>query len=130
MSAPTQDVDWAAVERRGRRQAWLVPVALPLLLTAATARNDLLDGVGWRARAVVLAVLTLGLVAAVAHQQRPARRVRADEAVRVQYAVQHHVDPGPALRERADRQARYLDRVRWLWLGYPLMSLAFLEPAA
>ena len=121
-------VDWTAVDRRGRRQAWAAVPVLPLFLAAVVADNDLLDGVGWGVGLPVLAVVTLGLLAVTARQQAPVRRARADEAVRVQYALLHQVDPGPALRERVDRQAGHFAEIRWLGVAYPLLAVTFLDP--
>ena len=118
----TTTVDWAAIERRGRRLQWWALPAYPLLVVAygtAAGWEDLLGGaLLWGAAAVAL----LGAAALVLVGRRPRRRARTAEAQRIQHALQHHLDPGPELRERADRQARTFARTPWLGATYPLLA--------
>jgi hypothetical protein len=125
MTAPTEDVDWTAVDRRGRQLDWLALPALPLLTLAIVVvdqRLEVFDGVaGWAfVTAVVLVMIVVLLVS-----RSPQRRRRTAEAHRVQYAVRRHVDPGPELRERADRQARTYARSPWLGAVYPLLAATY-----
>ena len=123
----TPDVDWAAVEQRGRRQELLI---VPLLAAwfgswaAVTGRFIGWEGAGaWRALAAyVVAFLVLLAV------QRRMPRLRRTAAVgqRVQYALRHHVDPGPDVRGRADVFARRQARLRWVVWASPLAPLAVL----
>lgn len=125
MTAPTEDVDWAAVERRGRRLQWLAAPLFPLYVLAIVgvdSRFDTLPALlGW----VVLVAAVLVVVGLAVVGRGPDRRRRAAEARRIQYAIRHRVDPGPDLRERADRQARTFARSSWLGLVFPMLLVSY-----
>ena len=120
------DVDWAAVERRAR---WLDALAVPVLgiwfasLAALTGRSLLPGVTGWWpvAGLVVLLCLVLVLQRTVPHLRR-----NAEIGHRVQFALRHHVDPGPGARERADVFARRQARLRWVVWALPLVLLGVL----
>lgn len=127
MTAPTDEVDWAAVERRARRLNWwgirLVPMwfAAILLLTGDLGFWDGRDA--WIAL-TVYAALFLALVAAT--QWVPAWRRRAAAGSRQLYALRHHVDPGPGLRAKTDTLARRVVASRWVVWTAPFVLLALL----
>jgi len=125
MTAPTEDVDWAAVDRRGRRLPWLAVPAFALFAlaygSASTWGTALHGTLLWALP--LLAVVVLASVALVG--RRTGRRAKAVDAQRIQYAVRHHTDPGPELRERTDQQATHFARLPWLGAAYPLLALTF-----
>ncbi|SDF00695.1 hypothetical protein SAMN05660485_02461 [Blastococcus fimeti] len=125
--APAPAVDWAEVERRGRRTMLAVPAlviglgASRVLLTGdyaglhGTAARWLLVGI---AVAVLAVPLGAGTIAGL--------RARQDAAARVQHALRAHVDPGPALRARVDVLARRSLRLRWMGRALPVLPLSVL----
>ena len=125
--APAPAVDWADVERRGRRTV----LALPALVIGLGASRVLLTGdyaglhgpaARWLLVAVAVAVLAVPLAAATV----PGLRARQDTAARVQHALRAHVDPGPALRARVDVLARRSLRLRWMGRALPILPLSVL----
>jgi hypothetical protein len=121
-----QHVDWAEVHRRGRRlQVFSVlPFVVGLAaLVGLTGRWLLWEGTAaWIAVGLfVLAVLLLQVITWTVTR----RHARYAEAVRIPYAVRHGVDPGPAVRTRADSYARRMAGNGWLvWLlPFPPLGL-------
>jgi hypothetical protein len=117
--AAWEQVDWTEVERRERaREPWFVLV----LAAVAVGWGGLSDRVFFAsgtAKWVVLAgYVLLFVVMLVAQRINPRLRGRARDGYRLQYALREHVDPGPELREKADRQAGYMTRIVWFrwWL--------------
>ncbi|WP_324277547.1 hypothetical protein [Blastococcus brunescens] len=123
-------VDWAEVERRGRRAGLL----LPTLVIALGASRVLLTGDyaglhGTAALWLLLAVVVLVLAAPLAAALVPWLRARHDVAARVQYALRTHVDPGPGLRSRVDALARRSLRLAWMRRALPVLPLSVLLQA-
>jgi hypothetical protein len=122
-----QDVDWAEVERRGRRLNWLAFLGVPVFFAAIvllTGGYALWKGTGaWAA----VGALTLYLVVMQALSiVVPRFRTRTGQAFRLQYALRHRVDPGPDLREKTDGYARRMAGNAWfVWL-VPFLPLSFL----
>jgi hypothetical protein len=117
-------VDWAAVERRARAREPLFVLGLAAVVGGLAAVSDrfVLAGAGkWLLAAAYVA--GFGLLLAV-QRLHPRMRARAAEGHRVQHALREHLDPGPALRERADRQATYLAGLVWMrWWLIPVVAL-------
>ena len=130
-TAPAPDVvDWAEVDRRGRRAGLL----LPTLVLALGASRVLLTGDyaglhGEAARRLLLAVVLLVLVPPAAAAVLPGLRARQDAAARMQHALRAHVDPGPELRSRVDVLARRSLRLRWMSRTLPVLPLSVLVQA-
>ncbi len=125
--APGPAVDWADVERRGRRTMW----ALPALVIGLGASRVLLTGDyaglhGPAARWLLVAVAVAVLAAPLAAGTFPGLSARQDTAARVQHALRAHVDPGPALRARVDVLARRSLRLRWMGRALLLLPLSVL----
>lgn len=123
-------VDWAEVERRGRRAGLL----LPTLVIALGASRVLLTGDyaglhGAAARWLLVAVVLLVLAAPAAAAVVPGLRARQDAAARMQHALRAHVDPGPGLRSRVDVLARRSLRLRWMGRTLPVLPLSVLVQA-
>jgi hypothetical protein len=122
----THDVDWAQVERRGRRLNWVALLALPaffaaiVLLTGGYAFWT--GGVAWMAVGVVVAYALLLQALSVAV---PRFRARTGQGFRIQYALQQHLDPGPDLREKTDRYARRMAGTGWFAWLFPILPLSF-----
>ena len=124
----TPDVDWTAVEQRGRRVDLLAMAAVVAWFGAMAVLTDGLFGwSGTGARWVVAGYVALLVLLLVLQRTVPALRRNVVVGRRVQYGMQHHVDPGPGAREKADlyarRQAR-LGWVVWTWLLLPVTVLA------
>lgn len=121
------DVDWAEVERRGLRQQPLGVLLPPLVLGAIvllTGKFSFWAGAdAWRAIGVFVAV---GLVLGLVGMATPRFRTRAREGFRLQYALRHHVDPGPELREKADRYAHRMAGNGWMAWFFPFIPVGFL----
>ncbi len=120
-------VDWADVERRGRRTV----LAVPALVIGLGASRVLLTGdyaglhgpaARWLLVTVAVAVLAFPLAAAAV----PGLRARQDTAARVQHALRTHVDPGPGLRARVDVLARRSLRLGWMGRALPVLPLSVL----
>lgn len=120
-------VDWAEVERRGRRTV----LALPALVIGLGTSRVLLTGdyaglhgtsARWLLVAVAVAVLAVPLAAAAL----PGLRARQDTAARVQHALRAHLDPGPLLRAQVDVAARRSLRLRWMGRALPVLPLSVL----
>ena len=113
-----RDVDWAQVERRGRRLQLVsvVPFVVGLAaLVGLTGRWFLWEG----AAAWIAVGLFAGSVLVLQVIVRTVTRRRAGylEAFRIPYAVRHGIDPGPVVRERADSHARRMAANGWVvWL--------------
>jgi hypothetical protein len=122
----TQDVDWAEVERRGRRLNAVALLALPTFFAAIV----LLTGgyafwtgsVAWVAVGVVVLYVVVIQALSVAV---PRFRARTGPGLRIQYALQHHIDPGPELRGKTDRYARRMAGNRWFAWLFPALPLSF-----
>ena len=120
-------VDWTAVERRGRRWNWLGVLPLAGFFAAVvllTGKYAFWEGsAAWVAISVFpVVVLALQLI----KRASPRVRARSAEGLRMQYALRHHVDPGPGLRERTDVYARRMagnGRLGWL---LPFTPVGFL----
>jgi hypothetical protein len=126
----TPDVDWAEVERRGRRRNLLGFVIVPAFFGGTvllTGRFAFWEGAAaWVALGGFL-VLTLGV--AVVMLATPRLRARTGESVRMQYALRHHVDPGPDFRERTDAYARGMAVTGWLGWAFPLVLVTYFVQA-
>ena len=116
MSADVDQVDWAQVERRGRRRYL---AAAPAIAAWQVAWALLHQGeetwqrvVMWWLVAVTAAVGLVGLLLVHVH---PRLRARDAEHHRVVFAVRRHLDPGPGLREKADRYADRMSGNALLW---------------
>lgn len=106
-SGRSETVDWAVVERRGRRRELLLAPAFAVVLAAWALLHQRDDGVrsvvAWWAAGVIAVGGFLWLVLVLAH---PRLRAHDGERHRAAFAVRHHLDPGPGVRERADHLAR------------------------
>jgi hypothetical protein len=121
-----RDVDWAEVERRGRRLNWLALLAVPAFFAAIV----LLTGkyAFWEGRSAWLAIgvfVLYAVVMQVVSVAVPRFRARTAQAYRVQYALRHHVDPGPDLREKADRYAQRMASMGGMVWLFPIAPLSF-----
>lgn len=130
------DVDWNEGETRARRRDLL---AAPLVLIALAGLFGLTGRVAfWEGRAGWLALaIYAGAFAAIllCTRFRPRLRAKQSDAYRLRYAVAHHLDPGPHLRERADALVRRQGAVSWFrWWFYlaiplgPLMTARWDRP--
>ena len=123
----TPPVDWAAVERRARRLDLLVVPVLACWFVSWAALTDgfgLFTGPGtWWAVAGYLALFVVLLVL-----QRTVPRMRRNTVLghRIQYGLQHLVDPGPGAREKADVYARRQSRLGWVVRTWVLLPLGVL----
>jgi hypothetical protein len=123
------EIDWDDAERQRRR---LDLLTLPAVV-GWFAGIVLLTGkyAFWRGGAAWLAVVGYGVVLLVLlalARTLPRLQEKQAAANRAQVALRRHADPGPDVRERADRQARAMVRNRWFrwWLVFvvPLGSFA------
>ena len=127
----SRDVDWAEVDRRGRRQELLsvplVALAFAAMVLLRGGEFAFLEGrLAWLAAAVpVLVVVGVQVLTRAV----PRMRTRQAEAYRIQHALRQHVDPGPELRSRLDRQARYGAAVSWIVWVFPLAPIGLLLTA-
>jgi hypothetical protein len=126
----TADVDWADVERRGRRQNWLALPAVPLFFGAVvvlTGKYAFWEGSdAWLAiGAFVVFALVMQLLGVLV----PRFRARARESLRIQYALRHRVDPGPELREKTDRYAGQMAGNAWIVWLFPWWPISLLITA-
>jgi hypothetical protein len=123
VTVPGAGIDWAEAERRERlRELRAAPVLAAFLagILLMTGRFAFWTGrTAWAVTAVFLAGFVLLLAAT-----RLVPRLRATTRVglRLQFALREHVDPGPPLRSRADRQARYIAATGWVGWGVPLAA--------
>lgn len=122
-----EDVDWAEVERRGRRLQLVsaVPFVVGLAaLVGLTGRWFLWEGApAWIAAGLFAgAVLVLQVIAWTITR----RRANHLEAFRIPYAVRHGVDPGPGVRAKADSYARRMAANGWLVWLLPFAPLGLL----
>jgi hypothetical protein len=128
MTAP--DVDWAEVERRGRRSNWLALPAVPLFFGAVvllTGKYAFWEGTqAWLA---VGAFVVFAVVMQVLSMVVPRFRARAGASFRIQYALRHRVDPGPELREKADRYAAQMAGNSWIAWLFPWWPIALVLTA-
>lgn len=130
MTGPTDDVDRTAVGRGRQWRRWLSLAAVMVCSAAfvvvlSGSIPALLGPLGW---AVVAAYLIACLVAD-RQGRRPDERRRSADARRIEHALREHLDPGPELRERADRQAQHLSRAGWSAPVFPLLLLTLLDDA-
>jgi hypothetical protein len=121
VSAGASEIDWHEAERRERRRDVLVTPGIVaffvgiVLLTGGFGFWT--GGVAWAIVGVFL--VSLVLVSASSHLV-PRLHTRTSAGYRIQAALRQHVDPGPELRARTDRQARYLAGISWAgWLVVP-----------
>ena len=122
------EVDWSEVETRARRREL---ITIPVLLAVLVALFGLLGRFAfWEGRAawVALAVyVALFAAILVVSRVRPRLRAKQRDAYRLLYAVAHHLDPGPSLRDKADalvRRQRALSWFRWwIYLVIPVGPL-------
>ena len=123
----TPDVDWAAVEQRGRRVDLLAMAAVVAWFGSMAALTDGLFGwSGTGARWVVAGYVALFVLLMVLQRTVPALRRNVVVGRRVQYGMQHHVDPGPGAREKADLYARRQARLGWVVWTSLLLPVAVL----
>ncbi|TFV86173.1 hypothetical protein [Blastococcus sp. CT_GayMR16] len=112
-------VDSAAVERRSRAREPLFVLALAAVAAAWAGASDRFFGAAGTAKWLVVGgyVLFFALLLVVQRLQ-PRVRVRSGEGYRLQYAIREHVDPGPGIRDKADRLAVYMAQIVWFrwWL--------------
>ena len=120
------ETDWAAVEQRAWRTDLLVVPVLGAWFASVLALTGrfVLAGVGawW----LLAGYLVLFCVLLVLQRAVPRLRRNAELGHRVQYALRHHVDPGPGAREKTDVLARRTARTRWVTVTSPLVALAVL----
>lgn len=121
MSAGASEIDWHEAERHERRRDVLVApgiVAFFVGIVLSTGRFAFwTGGVAWAVVGVVL--VSFVLVSASSHLV-PRLHTRTSAGYRIRAALRQHVDPGPELRARTDRQARYLAGTSWAgWLAVP-----------
>jgi hypothetical protein len=121
VSAGASEIDWQEAERRERRRDVLLAPGIVaffvgiVLLTGGFAFWT--GGVAWAVVGVFL--VSLVFVSASSHLV-PRLHTRTSAGYRIQVALRQHVDPGPDLRARTDRQARYLAGISWAgWLVVP-----------
>jgi hypothetical protein len=112
------DIDWAEVERRALHRQLLGLLVVPVVLGSIvllTGKFTFWQGAdAWW---VVGGFTAYAVVAMAASRATLRIRRRADQGLRVQYAMRHHVDPGPELREKVDRYARMMAGNGWMtWL--------------
>jgi hypothetical protein len=118
-AAAWEQVDRAEVERRTRAREPLFVLVLVAVAVGWAGVSDRLVGVADTAKWIVVAGYVLVFVALLVAQRLPPRlRARARDGYRLMYSLQEHVDPGPGLREKVDRQAGYMTRINWFrwWL--------------
>jgi hypothetical protein len=118
-ATPGKDVDWTEVERRGRSREPLFVLLVAAVAAGWAGASEQLFFARGTAKWIVAAGYVLFFVALMAAQRlHPGLRARAGEGHRVQYALRTHVDPGPDLRGKVDRQAAYMSRMVWFrwWL--------------
>jgi hypothetical protein len=115
MSAPPAEIDWAQVEREERRRQWWGwPFLATFFIGMTLVRGRFVHWsgrAGWLALGIWMAVFVVlaGLSLVV-----PRLRTRNATAYRVQAALRRHLDPGPDLRARVDRMARYTAGRAWI----------------
>lgn len=127
-SAPWEQVDWAAAERRSRRWDRLALLAIVAFFTGAvllTGGFGFWDGAA--AWAVVGGVVTIFALAVAVQELHPRIRARQSDNYHVMHALAIHRDPGPGLRERVDRLARWWSAVGWYRWVVPLLAVPFLS---
>jgi hypothetical protein len=122
VSAPAEEIDWAAAEREERRRQWWAgPFLFAFFLGMALVRRGFVVWTGPAGGLVLASYLGLLLVMMMASVLVPRLRERQAGVYRAQAAVRRHADPGPELRERADRIARSMAGRGWIavswWLG-------------
>ena len=123
----TPDVDWAAVEQRARRLDLLALAAVVAWFGSVAALTDGLFGwSGTAARWVVTGYVLLGALLLVLQRTVPRLRRATVVGHRVQYGLQHLVDPGPGAREKADVYARRQSRLGWVVWTSALLPVAVL----
>jgi hypothetical protein len=127
VTTPAGEIDWADAERRERRRDLL---ALPVVVAFFVGVILLTGGFGFwsggTAWAVVGAFLAFIVVMTAASHVIARLRGNTSVGYRIQAALRHHVDPGPELRTRADRQARYWAGIAWVGWGALLGPLGLL----
>ena len=104
----------AEVAERARHQLRVAALGLPPVLVGAVLLR--FDPADWSMAAWTTAVgvgLSLGLFSWLFSSSATIRRRRAPRLL-AEYAVVHHVDPGPGRRGPADVQAREMAR-EWIW---------------
>jgi hypothetical protein len=121
VSAPAEEIDWAeAVRAERRREWWTWPFLIAFFLGMVLVRRGfgLWSGAaGWLALAIYL--VFFGVLITVSLLSRRLRERNAT-AYRLRAAVRRHVDPGPELRARADRMARYVASLGWVAWAFVL----------
>jgi hypothetical protein len=124
---PAREFDWAEAERRERRRDLL---AIPGLVAFFVGIILLTGGFGFwsggAAWAVVGGFLAFILLMTAASHVIPRLRGNTSAGYRIQAALRHHVDPGPELGTRTDRQARYWAGIAWVGWGALLGPLGLL----
>jgi hypothetical protein len=127
--ARTESVDWRDVERRGLQRDVLTALALPVAAAAWRLLHPA-EGpaaiVGWTLAALLGGGAVVWLLLVLLH---PRLRGRARERRRAAFAVEHHLDPGPSVRERADRYAHQRSGSGSVWWIYLLPLLSALTAA-
>ncbi len=120
MTEATEDqIDWAEVERRARAREPFVLLAVAAFFVVWAGISARFVGATGTAKWLIVAAYLLFFVALFAAQRlHPQLRARAAAGYRLQYALREHVDPGPGVREKVDRQATYMNRIVWFrwWL--------------
>jgi hypothetical protein len=127
----TAAVDWREVERRSRAREPIGVLLIGAVFIGWAASTDHLVGVAGTAKWLLVGGYLLCLVGMLAASRlHPRLRTNAAAGHRMQYALRHHVDPGPELRERLDQQAAYLDRIVWFrWWVVFLIPAGYLMSA-
>lgn len=115
------EIDWTAVERRARAREPVGVLTIIAFFIGWAASTDHFVGTAGSVKWLLVSGYVLLLVCLLtASRLHPRTRARAADGYRMQYALRAHVDPGPTLRERVDRQAAYMDRIVWFrwWLVF------------
>lgn len=119
MTEQPEHIDWDEVERRAREREPLVTLTFIAVVAGWAGLSEQLFSFSGTAKWIVAAVYAgTFLLLLVAQRVHPRFRARNAEGYRLQYALRRHVDPGPELRGKVDRQAGHMARIVWFrwWL--------------
>jgi hypothetical protein len=127
MNAPTDEIDWEEAERRERRRDLVIfPGIVAFFVGMVLLTGDFWLLTGSAAWAVVAVFLGFIMLMTAASHLIPRLRRKGSAGYRIQAALRRHLDPGPELRARADRQARYVAGTAWVGWVALLPAFAFL----
>ena len=127
MSGPARGIDWVEAERRELRRELLGFLGLAAFFVGMVLVTG---GVGFAtgggAWAVVGVLLAFFLLMSAISRLTPRLRTKSSDGYRIQVALRQRIDPGPELRARTDRHARYMAGIAWVVWVVPLGPLDFL----